>query len=221
DPTYANTSIQFIPNMDGFPNGRRLEDDVTRIELQAVGGIVLAALGLWYDDYTVGDANPVTQDLQDVLGYTTGVEKNDTTFRGSFPYVQLPWAGTSKCGGAPVDGSSTGLAIGNLGLSTPVAIMAPAFVQNNTEENNTKANGYPNPFISGTTIQYHVAQPGNIKVTVYDMSGNLVRTLEDTHKEAGRYDIDWDANNSAPGTYNVVLTVDRKVIQTLRVVKAE
>ena len=29
-----NTSIQFIPNMDGFPNGRRLEDDVTRIELQ-------------------------------------------------------------------------------------------------------------------------------------------------------------------------------------------
>ncbi|MDQ3017321.1 MAG: DUF4331 domain-containing protein, partial [Bacteroidota bacterium] len=38
DPTYAgNADLQFIPNMDGFPNGRRLEDDVTRIELQAVG----------------------------------------------------------------------------------------------------------------------------------------------------------------------------------------
>jgi hypothetical protein len=51
-----NRDIQFIPNMDGFPNGRRLEDDVTRIELQAVGGIVLAVLGLGYDDYapTVG-----------------------------------------------------------------------------------------------------------------------------------------------------------------------
>ena len=36
----GNTNIQFIPNMDGFPNGRRLEDDVTTIELQAVSGIV-------------------------------------------------------------------------------------------------------------------------------------------------------------------------------------
>jgi hypothetical protein len=89
-----NANLQFIPNMDGFPNGRRLEDDVTRIELQAVGGVVLAAIGLWYDDYTAGGANPVTQDLLDVLTYTTGVETNDTTFKSIFPYVQTPWRGT-------------------------------------------------------------------------------------------------------------------------------
>jgi hypothetical protein len=63
----ANASLQFIPNMDGFPNGRRLEDDVTTIELQAVGGVVLAALGLWYDDYNSNTGNPVTQNLQNVL----------------------------------------------------------------------------------------------------------------------------------------------------------
>ena len=103
DPAYnGNTAIQWIPNMDGFPNGRRLEDDVTRIELQAVSGVVLAAIGLWYDDYTAGAANPVTQDLVDVLTYTTGVEHNDTTFRATFPYVQLPWAGDSECGGEAV-----------------------------------------------------------------------------------------------------------------------
>src|SRR5664279_3259533 len=60
DPRFnADKSIQFIPNMDGFPNGRRLEDDVTRIELQAVSGVVLAAIGLWYDDYVSGQS-PVT-----------------------------------------------------------------------------------------------------------------------------------------------------------------
>ena len=48
--------------MDGFPNGRRLEDDVVRIELQAVSGIALAAIGLWYDDYNCA-GSPVTQDL--------------------------------------------------------------------------------------------------------------------------------------------------------------
>lgn len=103
DPTYnSSAALQWIPNMDGFPNGRRLEDDVTRIELQAVSGAVLAAIGLWYDDYTAGGANPVTQDLLDVLTYTTGVEANDTTFRSSFPYVQTPWSGAGKCGGEMV-----------------------------------------------------------------------------------------------------------------------
>jgi hypothetical protein len=82
--------------MDGFPNGRRLEDDVTRIELQAVGGVVLAATGLWYDDYVPGHtSSPVTNELVNVLQYSTGVEKNDTTFKPTFPYVQTPWRGTA------------------------------------------------------------------------------------------------------------------------------
>jgi len=95
DPAYnTNTNIQAIPNMDGFPNGRRLEDDVTLIELQAVGGVVLAAIGLWYDDYTVGGTNSVTPDLVDVLSYRTGVNGNDKHFKSTFPYVALPWRGT-------------------------------------------------------------------------------------------------------------------------------
>jgi Domain of unknown function (DUF4331) len=95
DPMYnTTTTLQFIPNMDGFPNGRRLEDDVTRIELQAVGGVALAAIGLWYDDYVAGSANPVTNQLLNNLTYSTGVEKNDTTFKMSFPFVQTPWSGT-------------------------------------------------------------------------------------------------------------------------------
>jgi hypothetical protein len=94
DPAYnANADLQFIPNMDGFPNGRRLEDDVTRIELQAVSGIVLAAVGLWYDDYVPGQS-PVTQDLLDVLTYETGVGKNDKDFKPNFPYLASPWSGT-------------------------------------------------------------------------------------------------------------------------------
>jgi len=90
----GNTTLQNIPNMDGFPNGRRLEDEVVKIELQAVSGAVLAAIGLWYDDYPGGTASPVTPQLKGVLNFTAGVEKNDTTFRASFPYVQTPWQGT-------------------------------------------------------------------------------------------------------------------------------
>jgi len=88
----GDASLQKIPNMDGFPNGRRLEDDVTTIELQAVSGVALAAIGLWYDDYP-GTGSPVTTDLVNVLSFDAGVTHNDTTFKSCFPYVQDPWRG--------------------------------------------------------------------------------------------------------------------------------
>ncbi len=94
-PYNTNTNIEFIPNMDGFPNGRRLEDDVTLIELQAVAGVALAAIGLWYDDYIPGQtASPVTPRLLNVLTYRTGVNKNDKPFQATFPYLAAPWRGT-------------------------------------------------------------------------------------------------------------------------------
>ncbi len=94
DPAYnGNSSLQSIPNMDGFPNGRRLEDDVTTIELQAVGGVVLAAIGLWYDDYKLDGSSPVTTNLVNALSFSAGPTQNDTTFKAGFPYVQSPWRG--------------------------------------------------------------------------------------------------------------------------------
>ena len=77
--------------MDGFPNGRRLEDDVTRIELQAVGGVVLAAIGLPYDDYD--GSNLVTPQLNRTLKYNTGVGRNDTVPKDelSLRAVALVW----------------------------------------------------------------------------------------------------------------------------------
>jgi hypothetical protein len=80
----GNANLEFIPNMDGFPNGRRLEDDVTRIELQAVSGVVLAAIGLPYEK---------ADQLGKTLGFKAGPTQNDTSFRSVYPYVQGPWRG--------------------------------------------------------------------------------------------------------------------------------
>jgi len=110
-PFNTTSDLEFIPNMDGFPNGRRLEDDVTRIELQAVSGVVLAAIGLWYDDYDPNSSpSPVTQDLLDVLTYTTGIESNDKDFTSSFPYLAQPFSGTGDCSGEIIRPDETPLA---------------------------------------------------------------------------------------------------------------
>ena len=68
----------------GFPNGRRLADDVVDIELRALaqgyGPILHSALGL-------PDRSP-----NDLIG--DGVDANtDATFLTSFPYVALPHQG--------------------------------------------------------------------------------------------------------------------------------
>jgi hypothetical protein len=204
DPTYAsNANLQFIPNMDGFPNGRRLEDDVTRIELQAVSGAALAAIGLWYDDYTPG-GSPVTQKLLNVITYTTGVEKNDATFKNRFPYVALPWAGDGVCGGKvasinaqPEERSST------IGIQPAQAVMS----------------NFPNPFQSSTTLNLHLASAAKVQVLVYDNSGRLVNTVMNAQQEAGDYQMQVELSQQPAGTYYAVVLTDGKLMQTLKLSK--
>lgn len=69
-------------DLQGFPNGRRLTDDVVDISLQAVAG---AAYPLFHKDF---QPDPQATTLSD------GVDSPDVAPRDSFPYLALPKAGT-------------------------------------------------------------------------------------------------------------------------------
>ncbi len=204
----GSDTLQFIPNMDGFPNGRRLEDDVTRIELQAVSGVVLAAIGLWYDDYVQG-SSPVTPDLVNVLTYSTGVNANDTSFREFFPYEQVPWAGDHICSCAMPAGASNrpiGQAyqpMQKLGISAPQNI----------------AIAYPNPFTSTSTVKYRITKTSDVSVVVYNMAGKAVQTLISKRQDAGTYNVQFGNSSLTKGIYFVNVIVGGQVQQSLRVEK--
>ena len=68
-------------DLQGFPNGRRLTDDVVDIELQALEGA--AQTGKLVDALAKGDA----------------VNANDNPFAPSFPYLSLPNVGAVNKGG--------------------------------------------------------------------------------------------------------------------------
>ncbi|CAA9358531.1 MAG: hypothetical protein AVDCRST_MAG72-2014 [uncultured Nocardioidaceae bacterium] len=72
----------------GFPNGRRLTDDVVDIEIQALEGAVR------------------TGKLVEALAAGDGVNENDLPFGETFPYVALPHSGSGE--GAPSGGVSAG-----------------------------------------------------------------------------------------------------------------
>ena len=50
----------------------------------------------------------------------------------------------------------------------------------------------PNPFYSAASISFELSEPGWTSVTVYDLSGRIVRTLEDSELGTGRHSIVWD-----------------------------
>jgi hypothetical protein len=190
--------------MDGFPNGRRLEDDVTRIELQAVGGVVLAAVGLWYDDYTAGGANPVTTKLVNVLSYTTGVEKNDQPFTSTFPYLAMPQSGTGNCGGKLVTATQD-----NYGGSTLGFGQQPVMMKN-----------FPNPFGGQTTFKFQVNQASKLTLRVFDVEGRLVSDVFTAYHQEGEFQYDWNATGLQPGLYIANLyDGDGRLIQTAKLLK--
>ncbi len=141
----GNADLQFIPNMDGFPNGRRLEDAVDQIELKAVSGVVLAAIGLWYDDFGPTATNPVTAQLGNVLGYTTGVEANDTTLRAEFPFVQTPWVGTGSA-----SGPTNTVIIPDLTVSTAMPVESGTY--NNVTITSTGVASFNGPIVVNGTL---------------------------------------------------------------------
>ncbi len=196
DPMFnTNTNLQFIPNMDGFPNGRRLEDDVTRIELQTVSGVILAAIGFPYE-------NPARLNL--VLGYTTLVEKNDTTFKTSFPFVQTPWSGTCKCAGLATGYMQPNLlAPSQMAISTPEVFMMSA----------------PNPFENNTTIRYRLAERSQVNIEVYNASGNRVSVLVNGTQDQGIHSVIFNSTSLAKGVYFVKAVSNGEVKQSIRIVK--
>lgn len=354
DARYNTTStLQFIPNMDGFPNGRRLEDDVTRIELQTVSGLVLASLGLYYDDfiparlqsimemntatpatiagytlvgtfnghtyykstaklswpearlqardrggyltsitsaaedafvYNNGIKDPsvpvgaydrgiwiglndaavegtfvwengeavtytnweagepnnyppgedyvevqpwngkwndyftgdgITPQLLNVLTYQTGINRNDTTPRATFPFVQTPWPGTfnDNCNDmsqqqpqAPLKqdlSMNVPRPNSSLGLATPEVMMVAT----------------PNPVTSRTTLRYRLTSVADVQILVSDAQGRVVKVLANTKQEAGTYNLDWDATNAPRGFYFISILKNGEIKQTVRVLK--
>ncbi len=60
---------------------------------------------------------------------------------------------------------------------------------------------YPNPFNPSTKISWQSPVNSHQTLKVYDMLGNEVATLVDEYREAGRYEILFDASGLSSGTY--------------------
>lgn len=72
---------------------------------------------------------------------------------------------------------------------------------------------YPNPFNPETTIRYSMKIPDHVKVSVYDIRGNLVNVLYNGLSQAGFNDVVWkgvDSNNKAVSSGIYIIKMETK-----------
>lgn len=85
---------------------------------------------------------------------------------------------------------------------------------------------YPNPFNGETRISFYLPQPGEMEVSVYDLSGRFVDRIYSTpYQAAGRYELNWSAVTGAgiplpSGSYFIRLTAgDTQAFHRLMLVR--
>ena len=82
---------------------------------------------------------------------------------------------------------------GNYGVNS---LRGPASVMIETRPEVYALNdNYPNPFNPETTIKYQLPEAGLVTLEVYNMLGQVVKTLVSENQTAGRKTVQWDATN--------------------------
>lgn len=88
----------------------------------------------------------------------------------------------------------------------PVKAMAPVPSEYELSQN------YPNPFNPTTSVRYQLPKAGRVVLQVFNINGQLVRTLVDNHRDAGYHVAIWDGTSSrgmlvSSGVYYYRITV--------------
>lgn len=91
------------------------------------------------------------------------------------------------------------------GFSAPDSVV-PGGIGISTQQNELPQvfalyQNYPNPFNPVTTICYDVPKSVLVTIVVYDLLGREIKTLVNEKKDAGRYELIFDATNLASGVY--------------------
>jgi uncharacterized lipoprotein YddW (UPF0748 family) len=94
--------------------------------------------------------------------------------------------------------------------AAPVEVSTPTSVDNGDfmVRNYALEQNYPNPFNPSTTIRYEIAQAGNVRLEVFDLTGRRVSTLQNSMQAAGIHTATFQADNLASGIYIYQLEVN-------------
>ena len=72
---------------------------------------------------------------------------------------------------------------------------------NNVPEKYKLEQNYPNPFNPSTTISYEIPREEKVSIKIYNALGKEIATLINKIQSAGKYKVEWNAENFVSGIY--------------------
>ena len=171
--------------------------EVVYVKIDEMDGVLSGEMTL----SLVGDVGDVTVSTTDLTsGYLLASNVRDRRIRASFAGVE------SNTGPGPVLAIVFGESDAELRSSLRLERVSlnegriPVHIDRFESEIPTAyrlTQNHPNPFNPETTITYDVAKTGTVRLSVYALTGQLVRTLIDAERPAGTYSVLWDGRDDA------------------------
>ena len=160
-------------------------------------------IGTYATDWFVDDIDMGFPGLREHLGYNVYETADmDIPLNGGTPVAE-----TSYVVGNPPYGTYAFAvtAVFTSGESLPSNEVSvewdPEGVDNMTPLTTALQTNYPNPFNPDTRIDFSLAEPTQVTVEVFNLTGQLVTTLVDDFHQAGEYSVSWDGSNATSGVY--------------------
>lgn len=81
---------------------------------------------------------------------------------------------------------------------------------------------FPNPFNPRTTLSFRLEQGADVRLTIHDMAGRLVKTLVAEHRDAGSHQVVWNGTDerggaAAAGVYLVRVATGDGEVETRKI----
>ena len=92
----------------------------------------------------------------------------------------------------------------------PVVDMSTQDINEHEFVNGIRMETYPNPAVEQVNLDFQIQEASNVKVSIMDMTGKIVKTEDFGQKEAGKHNVKISANDLNSGNYIYVLEADNK-----------
>jgi Domain of unknown function (DUF4331)/FlgD Ig-like domain len=189
----------------GFPNGRRLADDVTDVALRVVAGVLVSGFNIAPNN-RLGD----------------GIDFNDRPFLASFPYVANPHQGFEHRHHPKQRGRLWDKFDQGEDEADALEYDEEEIVDMGTTEDGSLELAGPNPG-PAAVLQYSLQNRARVQLRVFDLQGRLVRTMIDEDAAPGTFRATWDGRaddgaTAGRGVYFARLVTDGKLVSTRKLV---
>lgn len=203
----VNENAEFSLRMgsDRVMVGETVSVDVSLANVQALMGYQFA-LNYDTDKFEFVGAAPAEQDLLTSTGGETPLFHSWSDNAGEVTVANAVINGSAINGGGDIvrltfkvlrefeDNARFEVANGLIAdpsqLSNPAVVAGVLDIQSTPTEFSLLQN-FPNPFNPETTIQYNLAESADVTLHIYNVVGQVVRTLVAERQSAGRYRVQW------------------------------